>query len=273
MQIENMPYPVYCEGSPDYMGVLFSVDLDQTESDSPLYFAVRGKFEIQNEDIMKLIIEEKAGFGLFIECDQTDYYELRPCCRTFEEKIIKAYFANVATITPVIYAKTEIEHYTNGHLIDELQEQDITIPKGGIIAADGELELNISRSQPQTVDAICKLRSGEISGYDIEGDSIILDIPAPVYEKYSKMNRNQKVQVTAMYFPPVLQNIIQSVFIDEYNRENYRNCSWFEAIDQTLKNRNIDVKRNDPYVSMMAILGDLLVDGVSLMQTGEGETE
>ena len=267
MQIENLPYPVYCEGSPDYFGVLFSVDMDQAEAKDPLHFAIRGRFDIQNQDIKQIIDSGYAGFGLLIECNQTDYYELRPCAEFFHEKIIKAYFSGIVTITPVIYAKKEIVHYLNDDLIDELREQDITIPEGGIIAADAELELSITRSLPQTVESICKFRPSEVQDYDIEGDSIIISIPPEVYGRYKKMTRNQKIEVTSIYFPSVLLDIIYEHFYAEGS--DYKNHKWYGAINDALTARGIDPAENSPYDSMSVILGGLLSEGVGYIQLAE----
>lgn len=271
MQIEDLPYPVYCEGSPDYYGVLFSVDMDQVEADDPLHFSIRGKFNIQNQDIAYLISEGKAGFGLLIECDQTDYYELRPCAMRFQENLIKAYFSDLVTITPVIYAIQEIQHYRNADMIDELNSQDITIPEGGIIAADAELELTITRSQPQTVESICKFKPSDQPGYDIEGDSIILYIPKNDYEKYRTMGKNQKIEVTSIYFPPVLLSIIDEQFCK--GKSDYTDRKWYAAIKDSLNARFINPMDNDPYIIVMEIIGELLSEGVSFIPTMEAKSE
>ncbi len=266
MQIEDLPYPVCTEGSPDYLGALFFVNFEQTESEDPLHFAVRGEFNVQNEDLMGLIDSGKAGFGLFIECAQTDYYELRPCAKSFKENLIKAYFSDSVTITPVIYSLEEIEHYTNRDLIDELREQDITIPEGAVLAADSELIVTITRSQPQTVEAICKLKPSENPGYyDLEGDSILLYVPREVYDKYSKMTRNQKIQVTSIYFPPVLESILSNIFIDDM--KEYADRMWYGSIQQALESRGINPQDYDAYQVMMSILGDFLIEGVMFIDT------
>ena len=270
MQIEDLPYPVYCYGSPDYTGVLFSVDLDQIESDDPLYFKIRGKFDIQNKDIMELIMKGDACFGLLIECDYTDYRELRPCTSRFEEKLIKAYFSELVTVTPVIYAVRDIVHYTNSELIVEMASLDITLPEGAIIAADGELELNITRSQPQTVESICKIKPDVRSGYDIDGDSIILFVPQEVFDRYIKMTKNQKIQVTSMYFPPVLQSIIYNIFAEGVRE--YSDRKWYGSIKDTLSNKGIDPTEEDPYNVMMEVLKELLVEGASYIPIQEGDS-
>ena len=267
MQIEDLPYPVYCEGSPDYLGVLFSVDLDQVEADDPLHFTVRGKFDLQNPDIANMIAAGTAGFGLLIECDQTDYYELRPCTLRFQENLIKAYFSDIVTITPVIYAIEEIQHYRNADLIDELKDQDITIPEGGIIAADGDIELTITRSQPQTVEAICKFVVAPDSGYNIDGESIIIYIPEEVSNRHKKMTKNQKIEVTSIYFPPVLQDIIAEYFCN--GNTDYSDRKWYNAIRDAITVRNIDTVKTGPYQIMMWIIGDLLAEGVGYIPVAE----
>ena len=271
MQIEDLPYPVYCEGSPDYIGVVFSVDLEQVESDDPLHFTIQGRFNIQNYDIRAMIEKGDAGFGLLIECSQTDYYEFRPCTARFRENLIKAYFADVVTISPVIYAKREIPRFYNADLIEELKKQYITMPEGAIIAADGEIELTITRSQPQTVESICKLRPAITPGYDIEGDTIILQVPEEVYQKYRKMTKNQKIEVTSIYFPAVLQSIISNNFVE--NTSEYADRRWYGAIKDALYARGIDPRGQDPYIIMMAVIGDLMTEGVSFIPIQESESQ
>ncbi len=189
----------------------------------------------------------------------------------FEESFIKAYFSETVVITPVIYATEEIENYRNSDLIEELQMQEITIPEGAVMAADKELILTITRSQLQTVGSICKFKPGDYPSYDLEGDSIVLTIPREVFDRYSKMTRNQKIQITSMYFPPVLENIIDTVFAEGFNE--YSDRKWYDAIKKSLELKNINPSDNDAYVAMMAVLGDLLVEGSMYVDSEKGESQ
>ncbi len=261
MQIEKCPYPVYADGSPDYKDFTFSVDIDMTASDDPLYFAVKGEFKILNIGIKKLVNFGTAGCGLMVECDSTDYRELRPCSETFLEKFPKASFTGIVRITPVVYAKKDVEHYQNDSLAEEINSLDITIPEGGIIAADRELELSFSRSLPQAVDSICKFMPGDTADADFESDSIIIYIPRDVYKRYIRMTKNQKTIVTSMYFPPVLVNIIIAFFANA--EEGYSHCKWYQAIKESMDRNHVDLGSCSAYAAMMAILGDLYVESTN----------
>ena len=96
---------------------------------------------------------------------------------------------------------------------------------------------------------------------------IILNIPEGVYNRYKKMTKNQKIEVTSIYFPSVLLSIINEQFCG--GGSEYTDRKWYGAIRDSIDNRGIIPSDNDPYIVTMAIIGDLLTEGVGYIPVVE----
>ncbi|MBE6514963.1 MAG: hypothetical protein E7Z69_08090 [Thermoplasmata archaeon] len=273
MQIESQLYPICYSDSSYYLGARFYTEIDHLKSENPLYFGVYGKFQIDNEGLKRLVEEGRGGYGLMVECPQTDFYELRPCAEMFREEFVKAYFTGLVTITPILYAKETIEHFSNEDLVEELKSTDITIPKYGILAIDSELQITVKREMPQTVDSLCKFRPADTREpyYDAEGDSIVVSIPYNTYTMYCGMSKSQKVEFTAIYFPPVLVSVIQKYFTE--GGEEYVDRKWYQAISEAMSSYGVDPSKDDPYLIMSALIGGLLDEGATFIKPNKGEPQ
>ena len=261
MKADRLPYPVYATDSPDYSCILFNADVE-AENDA-LFIDVIGEFRLMDETILNMIESGAAYYGLFIECPDTDHKCVKRCARKFKEKIIKAEVADHITVTPVILASRDVVDYRHESLTEDYQGVPISIPEGGIIAFDDEAEITLSRGTPQTVESICKFRmSSKGLYYDVRGDSIEIFLPEEVFASYKKMNRQERLILTSIYFPPVLTQIVQDVYYDNiFDRNELSGKHWYMAIENAVASYNIDFEKECAYTASMGMIEGLLRDG------------
>lgn len=272
MNIKRLPYPMYYDGTPDYYGTFLEVDIDITDEDNPLHILLKGSFKLDDEELVDLIEAGKAEYALFIECSSTDYKEIRRCHPMFAEKLIKAYLSDTVIVTPLIIATEEIRGYKHKELRENYKLIDITIPKGGIIAFDDEYDIMITRGTPQSVHTICKFREddGTMDLYQVDEDSIVIALPHDVFVSYKNMDRFQRISMTAIYFPPVLVELIHRMYIDRDGEiDEQSNSRWYSAIDDAINNMSISPAETGPYNAAMMIISGLLEDGSLFLASPE----
>ena len=98
--------------------------------------------------------------------------------------------------------------------------------------------------------------------YDTQKDSIDIYLPEEIFASYKKMNRQERLILTSIYFPPVLTQIIQDVYYDHtFERNELSGKHWYIAIENAVASYNIDFEKGCAYVVSMNIIEGLLRDG------------
>jgi len=250
MNIKRLPYPMYYDGTPDYYGTFLEVNIDINDDNDSLHILLRGSFELDDKELMDLIEAGKAEFA--------------------------SYLSDTVIVTPLIIATEEIREYKHKELRENYKLIDITIPKGGIIAFDDEYDIKITRGTPQSVHTICKFREddGTMDLYQVDEDSIVIALPHNVFVSYKNMDRFQRTSMTAIYFPPVLVELIQRMYIDRDGEvAEQSNSRWYSAIDDAINNMSINPAETGPYNAAMLIISGLLEDGSLFLASPEAEIQ
>ena len=274
MQIKRQTYPLYYKETPDYLETFFDVNIDTCDSKDALHITLIGDFILNDPDLKKYIDSNQAKYALMVDCPTTNYKQLINCSEHFKETLIKANLNDIVTITPMIIAIEDIVGFTHNSLSKDYKGAPITIPNGGIIALDDEFEIMIERGTPRVIESICKFRSGEDYGlYDYDNDSINIYVSEEIYSNYKSMNRYQRSIMTAMYFPPIFQDIIQRMYIEkDPDMDVFENSRWAISISDAIEGRGIVPKEEGSYNTMMAILGAMLDENsLNITQTEEFE--
>lgn len=263
MRYDHLPYPVYAEDSPDYTTCLFNVDVNAQING--YYIDLVGEFRLMDDILNHLVDSGDASFALLIECLYTDHREVKRCSPKFKETIMLAKVANRVTVTPMIIANKDIIDYTHDCLNRDYMGIGVTVPQGAVMAFDDEVEITINRGTPKTVESVCKFKlSDRELYYDINGDSIDIFLPEEVFSAYKRMNRQERLVLSSIYFPPVLVQIVQDVYIDSiYDHDELDGRHWFTAINNALDSYNIDPSNLSAYPIAMELIGGLLRDGAT----------
>lgn len=273
MDVDRLPYPIYAKDSPDYSSILLNTEIEAVNNG--LFIDIIGEFRLMDDTLIALIDSGMAYYALFIECSGTDYKSVKKCARKFKENIIKAEVINRITVTPVILAAKEITDYSHEALTEDYRNTSITIPEGGIIAFDDEIEIMLNRGTPQTVESICKFRmsSGNLY-YDADGDSIDIYLPEQIFASYKKMNRQERLVLTSIYFPPVLTQIIQDIYYDKsYDDDELNGKKWYLAIENARESYGIDLEKETAYSTSIGMIEGLLRDGAETITLFRKEIE
>lgn len=176
------PYPMLSPFSHDFdPAARFSVEV------SPEIAGERGQMLKLATDVHltetwfdELIVDGNARLMLDVECRETLYRAHRPIARTAGVcEFIEGELAGAVTVTPLIIATTDIEHYKPPRVNAEYHDASFTVSAGDILAI-GEatiFEIDFGRSAANnlvTIQYSADLTHRGVYTFDLSGPRIII---------------------------------------------------------------------------------------------------
>ncbi|UAL08374.1 MAG: hypothetical protein KRP56_03785 [Candidatus Methanogranum gryphiswaldense] len=263
----NYPYPKLQKNSDDYLSI---INCDISCSDSGIHLVIRGKFELIDEELNALIEEGNANFCILIVCSATNSKKLVKIPQKFMYKLVKSEFADKIVITPGIIMNEEIRGYTNENLDKDYSGLFIILPKGAMIAETEKYEITIFRDPNEAAESICRFMSGDRYAYAFEENYIVISLPKVVFENYNSLRRKECGQIfTSMFVVPVLQQVIQSFWIETSEEIPYK---WYYVLDGKIHDLIGDsIEGFSAYDIAMKIIEDMMFESSSYLSKYYGD--
>lgn len=218
-------------------------------NDGKNYVLENAHININNENLEKLIKDEILGVGMIIECSSTVFrkmYEL-----SLEPKTIKINMGDLrdkVVISCYIYAKQDIENFTNNDFLDDYNGYKFKIDKNDIIAIDDGFTtmIDYDESIDKKVSSIFQVirdKNAETMVIENKAKNIVICLPEKEFNYYDTLRKNDIFQniFFSMLAIPALTNCLQE-FQDNINAGKYDLDSieldyiWFSSVKKAYKN-------------------------------------
>ncbi len=230
----NFPYPVLRK---DDDSIKSNIDLFHEEFERENDYLIRLHFKIDNEDILKLINEDKAEYVIEIFCSDT---LLRKIYTTKHNKLEitldKTEVKGKVNIESFVLAKEEILNYKNKDAHPDYNDFVISLQKGDILAYfDGfSFTAQIDYKKLKAVASFMEIDEGtqDTVYVELDSDKIIIFLPQEDYKIYTQdfISNEQK-------FVPVIHSslVTNALLIALYNMNKYPERLWAQALQYRLE--------------------------------------
>lgn len=232
----NFPYPVLKNGDDSITGdIVFIMPEDIVETDNSFNFNI--DFIIDNEDIIKLLKEEKAEYYVEVTCSETLFrkvYKSRENNIKFE--IPKTNLKGRVKGDCLIVAKTDISNYKNSKAHTDYNNFEINIKKGDVLAYFGSFDFtaHIDYKKLKAVASFMEVEEGdrEYTFVDLDNNKIFIQLPKEDYKLFK-----QDVISKEQRLVPVIHSsiVFNALLIALYNFNDYVDKLWAQAILHRIK--------------------------------------
>ena len=242
MKLRNSltPYPILCSFNDDYRDSNFTADIQCGYTRDKIIIKVA--FHLKNEELKKLIQEEKAFCLVHIESPQTSF---RKRVDTTEDQLTisldKDDLSDSIEICTFIVAAEDIENYHNSlfNAIDE--DLHISLTKGNIMAIGTSKEILLERKNQEMRDAdslikIIRNAKGKKASIYVDTDSsdcILLGMDESLIDSYWKLGKQKYREVLfSMLFLPAMIVVLTRMKEDSLSDESsgFEDKKWYIAI-------------------------------------------
>lgn len=246
MQMGNklFPYPVLnkINDYSCYKNTTYSLKCDDY-NDGEYYVFDNTYIEVENETIKNMINNNILGVALVIECSETVYREvIEISLEPSTYKIKASNLRGLVYVSCYIYAKQDIDTYTNSDLLEDYEGYEFHIDKNDIIAIDDGFKMKIEYDQDldKKVYSIFQvIRNGNIDKMVIENkvNKIVVSLPDEQFGYYDALRKNDNFQniFFSMIAIPALTYCLKE-FQDNIRAEQYDlddvelGYTWFNSI-------------------------------------------
>lgn len=236
----SFPYPVLSSENDNYKNSKFDTTIEAQKSFGQLY--VNLKCNLQDANISRLIVEEKAKYALHIECPQTSYRQIfQSEDPTIVATIPDNRLRGKVDVHPFILVNKRIENYENPNLNDFYKGFPINFEKGNILALGEAVEITLFEEdeESQNLPSIVTIRRVEkekIMTVDIDSDQIIIKLPKNEYDQYS-INASSRLKETILSLV-ILPSLIDVFYRLKESSEDYAEYKWYQVLTQIFEKNN-----------------------------------
>ncbi len=225
------PHPVLSEYSSDYATGGFNCEFEQNlTTDNEL--RISAKLNLDGDNLLGLINEQKASIGYFIICRRTYFNKLVKTSEGASEYFVDAsrLFGTVL-IRPIIWTQQPISNFSSP-LFDSEFSENIDVAKGKIIALGPEFRFSMDRKKYKPFDSIFQLSEVEtvtvgMIEVDLSQDRITISAEPGTYRSIIGMRDvavARGILLNAVYMPAIMEVVsrLQSGETSLQSRKWYR---------------------------------------------------
>ena len=233
----NFPYPVLKNGDDSISGDIdFSMPDGIIEEEDKFIFKIN--FNIDNEDIINLINEDKAEFLVEITCSSTLFRKVyKSNNNKVEFEIPKTYLKGKVKGDCLIVAKTDIPNYNNSKAHPDYNNFDINIKKGDVLAFFGSFDFtaDIDYKKLKAVASFMEVEEDDrdYTFVDLDNNKILIYLPKEDFKLF-----NQDAISKEKSLAPIIHSsiVLNALLIALYNFNDYKEKLWAKAILYRMKN-------------------------------------
>lgn len=256
IQHKLYPYPVLSYFSDDYINSTFTSKLEVEKKDTEIILNLRAI--TNDQQLLKLIDEDKAEYLFHIECSSTSYRNVVPSKESRKQIIIsEELLNNKVNVCFFIVAKKNISNYTNQNFNSDYENIDFEIEKGNILAIAKQYNIDIQKEKDNltnipSIFLIIKREDEKYEGMEIDilKDKIEITLPKEDYDNYALLSNGnyQPLLHSSIVFPTLIYVFETLKTIDLDTIEDF---NWFKIIKKVLNNSNIELEKDsiDQYLS------------------------
>lgn len=252
----SYPYPVMSSLTDCYIRNTVNWAEPEKRIDGP-NIVVTAEFSIEDDKITYLLDSGRVKAYAMVYCPRTDYRELFDLSDGRIE-IPSGDVADTVNIEESLIALEDIDCSEIGDLSEDFCGLSVTVPKNGYVAKN-DFTFHVDRELEPDSDSICKFMKDNIDHveYDRLTDYIIIKLPEETYYRYMSLDSELKKTYTAMYFSPILVELISDYWKDQDVPGS--DTMWYRVIDKVISEKYPKgIEDLSAFDVMESILGPLL---------------
>ena len=253
MNIRNrhFPYPVLSDFSDDYIDTEFTTEIKLIRELNDVIFSFTSLLD--NNELLKLIYEDKAEYVYHLECSQTSFRKIVKTTETDEIYRIPENMVNdKITVCSFIVAKVDLTNYFNSSFHEDYGNITFNVDRGNILAIGGQTDFIITKETEElykipSIFSILRRNSDENLGMQIDlgVNKINIYLCNEDFLNYQIMAMRQDIQPSlhAMLILPALIYIFENIRTNQSGTEEYEDYRWFKALDGALRKGNLELTK------------------------------
>lgn len=240
------PYPLLSSNNDDYVNSVFYVKIseaNQTKKNLILSLSV----ELKNNEIERLILNEKAEIICHFESSKTKYREIKEL--NIGDNNIYFDILNLngtLDITPLIILKDDVKDFNSKDFNKDYGDRSFSIESGSILALGEQARINIEKdisdlSKVPSIISIVKNSGTEKNMIvDFDDNKIRIKLNSEDFKIYNSIAKSTTCQsiLNSMIIIPSLMSVLEqlkSFNNDEMSRvKEYR---WYKVVSNVIKKK------------------------------------
>lgn len=251
-------YPVLRNNSDDYIqgDIELDVDIENIMNEDKL----KVEFNLNEQSIETLILEDKAQKIVHVECPQTLFrktYVVNGSNKSIA--LSKDIIRGRVEVTGFIVAINDIKNFKSDNFNSLYGNLEFNFEKGNILAETEMFEIDLSENEQSienlsSIITISLTHDKDLMTVDLTTEKIVIALPKKQYEQYAKYSSSifNNILISVVVVPALVE-VLNRVKNDKQSFEEDR---WFISMNQTLE--HIGVNLNDFDDSPLEIVQNLL---------------
>ena len=250
MLIKNRlsPYPILDDFGDDYIDSSFDVEYEVNTQFREIYGKL--SFKLNNDDIQKLILEEKAEFLVHVEgpttCYREAFFSFEP---EIEFKLNAESVSKVIEIRSFIVLKENLSGYSSEKFHPDYDGQTFDLQAHQIIAIGTAKNFDVQKDDRdlETLPSIIQItkmndiKKGSLSVDTDNNNYVLVGLSENVYAQYAQLGKTIfKASVFSLVLLPALMVVIQRMHINK-DDPDMNSRHWFQVINTLLSKNGFDI--------------------------------
>ena len=261
LKADVFPYPVLSKETDDFSSGLFSMDVEVKERNDS-FLKLLCKCTIENNDIEKLLKNNKAKIAMLLEGQSSSYRKLVVFEFGEVEKEIVIEAKDVSRkvfVNSFILASEDLVDYNNTGFNQEYYGEDFKIPlieKGSMLAFDIPLEIDMtfSNSEKASLESIIRVsRNDNIEHMIVNCDAsdvIKLELPGGAYDVYLSLSQSDKALESILMTALILPALTYTIERIQSNTTSYESSNWYMDLVKILELKGLKIDEDSEAIKI-----------------------
>ena len=261
LKADVFPYPVLSKETDDFSSGLFSMDVEVKERNDS-FLKLLCKCTIENNDIEKLLKNNKAKIAMLLEGQSSSYRKLVVFEFGEVEKEIVLEAKDVSRkvfVNSFILASEDLVDYNNTGFNQEYYGEDFKIPlieKGSMLAFDIPLEIDMtfSNSEKASLESIIRVSRNDAIEQMIvncdESDTIKLELPGVAYDVYLSLSQSDKALESILMTALILPALTYTIERIQSNTTSYESSNWYMDLVKILELKGLKIDEDSEAIKI-----------------------
>jgi hypothetical protein len=265
------PYPVLREGNNNFISSKFKTNARYRINEED--YEIEINTFLENEELIKLIKENKISIFLHLECSKTRYRKIEKLNLGITKiKIKNEFLEGKLELTNLLVSNEELTEYFSNDFHSNYENKTFKIEKGSILGISEIPSIIIENKKEDysSIPSIFDVTSNNEIRYmelKLDTDRIIIVLPLEIYKirNAHKNSLHSRNIMNSLILLPALMGTLYEL-LDPEAIEMYAEKRWFEVINRKLSKLNISLEDiyNEEQIFSIAqeLLEDLLLESM-----------